>query len=231
MKNIFLLVILGILVTACSGGGDDDDDSPEENKAPSNVESLIYPTNNLLCIDNTIKFEWSPSTDSDGDNISYTLDIARDNSFSALDQTFTTTTTTKSVTLEKDIVYYWRVKAKDSNDLSSGYSATYQFYTEGEGTTNHLPFAPELIAPELTETVSGTPINLEWNCSDVDNDVLTYDVYFGTETVPTTKVGDNQTAKLLSVTVNPATNYYWQVIAKDGEGGESIGQIWSFITN
>ena len=228
MNKINLLILLGVLVSACSSGGSD---SPEENKAPSNVETLIYPTNNLLCIDNTIEFEWSSSTDPDGDNVSYTLEIAQNNSFSTLDETFTVTTTTKSVTLEKDIVYYWRVKAIDSKGLSSNYSSTYQFYTEGEGVTNHLPFAPELIAPELGTTVSGSSINLEWDCADVDNDVLTYDVYFGTETSPTTKVGDNQTTKTLSVSVNPLTNYYWKVVAKDGEGGESIGQIWSFNTN
>ena len=228
MKKINLLILLGVIVSACSSGGSD---SPEENKAPSNVETLIYPTNNLLCIDNTIEFEWSSSTDPDGDNVSYTLEIAQNNSFSTLDETFTVTSTTKSVTLEKDIVYYWRVKAIDSKGLSSNYSSTYQFYTEGEGVTNHLPFAPELIAPELDTTVSGSSINLEWDCADVDNDVLTYDVYFGTETSPTTKVGDNQTTKTLSVSVNPLTNYYWKVVAKDGEGGESIGQIWSFNTN
>lgn len=74
---------------------------------------------------------------------------------------------------------------------------------------------------------------LEWNENDVDaTDVLTYDVFFGRVNPPTTKIGNNQTAKTLN-TPNffSSTNYYWKVLVKDGKGGETIGQVWNFKTD
>lgn len=28
-----------------------------------------------------------------------------------------------------------------------------------------------------------------------------------------------------------STNYYWNVLVKDGKGGETIGQVWNFKTD
>lgn len=229
MKKIYLLITLALLILACSGG--DDTVPPKENEGPSKVAPLIYPTNNLLCTTNVIEFEWSASTDPDGDEISYLLEVSKDNQFASIDQSFTVNALSKSVTLEHAIVYYWRVQAKDSKGLSSDYSDSYQFYTEGEGVVNYLPFTAELVAPELNATISGASVNLQWDCTDVDNDPLTYDVFFDTVNPPVNKVGDNQSDKTLSVDLNATTTYYWQVVAKDDKGGESIGQVWSFSTN
>ncbi|MDO6761268.1 fibronectin type III domain-containing protein [Tamlana sp. 2_MG-2023] len=229
MKKISLLIIIGALIVACSGG--DDTVAPKENQAPIVVDPLIYPTNNLLCTTNIIDFEWSASTDPDGDTINYLLEVSQDNQFASIDQFFTVNTTSKSVTLEKNTVYYWRVQAKDSQGLASEYSNTFQFYTEGEGEINHLPFTPQIVAPELNSMLSEASINLQWDCTDVDNDPLVYDVYFDNVYPPVNKVGNNQKDKSLNVNLSAATNYYWQVIAKDSKGGESISQIWSFSTN
>ncbi|MEW4925598.1 hypothetical protein [Algibacter sp. 2305UL17-15] len=230
MKNIKLLVILGIILASCSGGGDDTP-APEENKAPGKVGSLTYPTNNLLCISNTLLFEWADAIDPNGDPITYLLEISKDNQFSSIEESTTTTANSKSVTLEKGIAYYWRVKATDSKGLSSDYSTVFQFYTEGIAEVNHLPFAPSITAPANEGTASGATTNLQWDASDVDNDPLTYDVYFDTVNPPVTKVGDNQSAKSLTVNLSAATTYYWKVVAKDDKGGQAIGQVWSFSVN
>ncbi|RKR13302.1 hypothetical protein CLV91_2019 [Maribacter vaceletii] len=237
MKKINLLIIIGGLLFSCSksGNGSEGDDKPgtppPENHAPSAVSSLTYPTNNLLCITNVLDFKWEASTDPDGDSVSYLLEISKNNAFSTIDNSYDVSTTSKMVTLEKEVAYYWRVKAIDSKNLSSEYSTTYQFYTEGVGETNHLPFSPKLIAPAIDENVSGVSINLEWSGSDVDNDPLTYDVYFDTVNPPVTKVGDNQTAESLNVNINTATTYYWQIVSKDTNSGQAIGQVWSFSAN
>jgi hypothetical protein len=231
IENISLLLLTGILLIGCGGGSDDTVDPPKENQAPTKVASLTYPTNNLLCITNTLNFEWSASTDPDGDSVFYLLEISKDNQFSTLDQSITVSGNSKTVTLEKGIAYYWRVKARDNKNLESDYSSIHQFYTEGLGETNHLPFAPELIAPETDAIINNVSTNLQWNATDVDNDPLTYDVYFGTVNPPTTKVGDNISVKNLNVDLNAATTYYWKVVTKDDKGGASIGQVWSFSSN
>ncbi|WP_303319068.1 hypothetical protein Q4Q34_00235 [Flavivirga abyssicola] len=229
MKNVIYLIIAGILTYSCSGGGDDSGEQAE-NQAPTKVSTLTYPTNNLLCITNVLDFQWEAASDPDGDSVSYVLEISQDNGFAAIDESFTVSNTNKTVTLDKGIAYYWRVKATDSKNLSSDYSSVYQFYTEGDGGLNHLPFAPELLSPDLNTTITGSTVNLNWKANDVDDDSLTYDVFFGTENPPVNKEGDNQEENSLTVNINASTDYYWKVIAKDNNGGETIGQVWSFST-
>jgi hypothetical protein len=125
------------------------------------------------------------------------------------------------------------VKATDSKNLSSSYSSVNQFYTEGEGISNHLPFSPILTAPTLNSVVTGTTVTLEWTASDVDTtDTLTYDVYFGTDSASLTLIASDQTAaSLTSPTLSASTAYYWNVVVKDGQGGQTIGQVWNFTTD
>ncbi|MBL4724793.1 MAG: hypothetical protein JKY73_05355, partial [Lutibacter sp.] len=140
--------------------------------------------------------------------------------------------TLKTLTLEKGIAYYWRVKAVDAKNASSEYSSVYQFYTEGEGESNHLPFSPILVSPELSSVVTELTANLQWTASDVDTeDALTYDVYFGTENPPSVLSSENQSTTSLEVDLISSTTYYWKVVVKDGQGGQTIGQIWSFSTD
>ena len=120
----------------------------------------------------------------------------------------------------------------ESKNLSSNYSSIFQFYTEGIGETNYLPFSPEIVKPDLNSIVQTETTTLEWNASDVDaNDNLTFDVYFGTANPPTVKIGDNQSAKTLDVNLESSKSYYWKVVVKDNNGGETIGQIWNFKTD
>ena len=135
--------------------------------------------------------------------------------------------------MNKGTAYYWRVKATDSKNASSNYSATYSFYTEAEAVANHAPFLPQMVQPELNSFVNTTTVTLKWTASDVDtSDVLVYDVYLGTTNPPTAKVGTNlTTAFWATTTLQATTNYYWKVIVKDNKGGETIGQVWNFKTN
>jgi len=227
---IFTLIISGILIS-CGGGGGDTPEPTPTNNAPE-TPTLTYPTNNLLCINNSVAFTWGASTDPDGDSVSYQIQVAKDNLFTQIAHTLTSSTASKTIALDKGVAYYWRVKATDSKNASSNYSSTFQFYTEGTGVTNHLPFSPTLVKPALNATIQTNTVVLEWAASDVDtNDSLTYDVFFGTVNPPTTKQGDNISAKTLTVNVNASINYYWKVVVKDNKGGQTIGQVWNFVTD
>jgi len=218
---------------SCGGGGGDNPTPPPtpENKTPT-TPTLTTPTNGELCIDNSVNFQWNNSTDPDGDAINYQIQVAKDNQFSQITHTLSGNSTSTSISLDKGVAYYWRVKATDSKNASSDYSSVFNLYTEGEGEINHLPFAPELIKPELNEIVQTTTATLEWAASDVDtNDNLTFDVFFDSVNPPTTKTGDNQTTKTLNVDVVASSNYYWKVVVKDNNGGETIGQVWNFKTD
>lgn len=233
MKKIGLFILSLVVFSSCSSGGDggSDDPSPKpvENTSPT-VPGLNYPTNNIVCISNVIDFQWGASVDTQNDAITYQLQIATDNAFTQNLNSSIVTTLSKEITLVKGKSYYWRVKAIDAKNASSNYSATYNFYTEGDGVINHVPFAPSLVAPTLNSVQSTTTVNLSWTATDADvTDVLTYDVYFGTTNPPTEKVAAAITDKTYSVNTTAATNYYWKVVVKDGKGGTTVGQVWNFI--
>ncbi|WP_372767146.1 hypothetical protein [Lutibacter sp.] len=232
MRNLLYITVISISLWSCGGGGDTP--PPLINKAPT-TPVLTSPTNNLLCINNVVNFQWNASTDPDGDPITYQIQVAKDNLFSQIAHTVTSTNASKSISLEKGNAFYWRVKATDNKSAASDYSATFSFYTEGDGITNHLPFSPLLISPTLNEVVHDAPKTtaLLWTASDVDNDALTYDVYFDTNNPPTAIDNGNKniSSNSTSVTLAASTSYYWKVVVKDGKGGQTIGQIWNFTTD
>ena len=232
MRNLLYIAILSISLWSCGGGGGDTPTPPPVVNTAPTVPTLTSPTNNLLCTDNVLNFQWNASTDSQGDAITYQIEVSKNAQFSQIAHTQTSATTSKSITLEKGIAYYWRVKATDSKSAASNYSATFNLYTEGVGITNHLPFSPVLVSPALNSVQTAATINLQWTASDADtSDTLTYDVYFGTANPPTAIVSANQSASSLSRTVAASTKYYWKVTVKDGKGGQTIGQVWNFTTD
>lgn len=228
----FTLALLGLMMTSCSGGGDDsiETQQPNENTAPT-VPNQLYPLDNTICTDNNIIFKWNDSTDNEGNTISYKIEVAENNAFSPLSFDQTSFSESKLISLEKGKAYYWRIKAIDSQSAESDYSPAMQFVTEGEGISNHIPFAPSLVAPDLNSEIDGTSTTLSWTASDVDGNALTYDVYLDTNANPSTKVSENQTEMNYDVTgLTTTSTYYFKVVVKDGNGGNSIGQIWSFTT-
>ncbi|MDP3944899.1 MAG: SusE domain-containing protein [Lutibacter sp.] len=175
MRNLLYITILSFGLTSCGGGGDDTPPTPV-NTAPT-VPTLASPTNNLLCIDNVVNFTWNASTDVEGGTITYEIQVAKNNLFSPVSHTQTSTTNSKSITLEKGIAYYWRVKATDNKSASSNYSATFSLYTEGVGVTNYLPFSPVLVSPALNSVQTAATVNLQWTASDVDTSDILYSMY------------------------------------------------------
>ena len=224
MKKISLFILSLTLFSSCSSGGDEGD-----AQTPPTIPSLVYPTNNLVCIDNTVEFKWNASSDAQNDAITYQLDVATDNAFTKNVVTSTTTLLSKSLSLEKGKFYYWRVKAIDSKNKAGKYTSVYTFFTENQGIVNHLPFIPEIKLPVLHSDVSGSSITLSWTAVDADNDNLLYDVYLGTSNFPTQKVAsDLSAASYTASSLTSSTKYYWKVVVKDGKGGNTIGPVWDF---
>jgi len=95
---------------------------------------------------------------------------------------------------------------------------------------NDPPIAPNTPSPKDNVTGIDINANVSWNCSDPDDDPITYDVYFGTTSVPSL-VSDDQTATIFDPgTLESDTKYYWRVAASDGRGGLNSSQVWSFKT-
>ncbi|MBW4360054.1 DUF4962 domain-containing protein [Flavobacterium taihuense] len=228
MKKFIYLSIISAFLISCG-----NDDAPEEtqNVAPT-TPTLVAPVNNKLCTNNAVSFQWEVSADSNGDPIIYQIQVAKDKDFTHIVMTAESSATYQNFTLEKATAYYWRVKSTDNEKLSSTYSTIYSFYTSGDGVVNYLPFAPDLVSPELNSVLNATTAKLEWTAKDVDTkDVLVYDVYFGTTNPPTEKIGVDQSTSTLDVNIVSSKEYFWKVVVKDDKGGETIGQTWRFRTN
>lgn len=226
MKKFIYLTIIGFLFVSCSSGGDDEN----QNENPG-VPKIISPSNNKLCVDNYVAFEWEYLKNPDDDLIIYQIEIAKDDQFNLIAETWETESNYTEIELELNTAYYWRIKTVNSEGISSKYSKTYKFYTEGETVVNHLPFLPELISPAINTTLNSTTATLKWDATDDDGDILSYDVYFGTVNPPVTKISGNTTEKNTDVTLQRAKEYFWKVVVRDNKGGETVGQIWKFKTN
>ena len=227
MKNLLYILLFSAAIVSCGGGSDTE--ITDENTAPS-VPSLLSPANNALCTELTLNIQWQAAIDGEGDALSYLLQVAKDAGFSNIVHASTVSQTSKSFTVDGGESYYWRVKAKDAL-TSSEFSSVYNFYSEGEGVENHIPFSPELVAPAMNGAISKGSVKLEWTATDLDSeDVLSYDVFVGTSSNSLQKEGSNLSDKSYTITLNSANTYYWRVDVKDGNGGVTIGQVWEFTT-
>lgn len=229
-KNILYCIVFNFLFISCGGGGNEPIVEPQ-NLAPS-IPNLVSPTLAKLCISNSVNFEWTASVDAEKNPIMYQIQIATDNQFAQIVNATEISNPSHTVTLEKGKAYYWRVKATDSKGASSAYSSVYSFYTEGVAVSNHVPFSPQLVSPTNNATIVGATTTLKWSGSDVDvNDILSYDVYLGTDANPTSKIVENKTSTSFEATLQATKIYYWKVVVRDNKGGETNGQVWSFKTN
>jgi len=205
--------------------------SKKEANQPPSVVQLIYPSENLLCIENTIVFDWSDATDPENDNIQYNLLVASDRAMSNIVENRTISASQLSITLSKAQAFYWTVSALDVNNNQGTTSDTFAFFTKGEGNVNYAPFTSALLTPENNSQVNQGSVNLTWDAADSNaGDTLIYEVYLG-ENATLVLQDDAIPTKSYTVTVESGKTYSWRVDVKDQNGAKSIGQVWSFTVN
>lgn len=200
------------------------------SNAPPSTPTLVYPTNNLHCLESTLLFDWDTSIDDGQGSLSYEIQVSKDKSFTNPVHSSMNSSTEKEIVLEKGETYYWKVKALDGDNKASDYSAVFRFSIEATGASNYLPFAPTLIRPILGSTVTRSTVTLKWIASDVDGDSLTYDVYFGTSPNPVLVSGKQSETSFSPNGLETGTVYYWKVVVQDGSDSKTVGQIWNFQT-
>jgi parallel beta-helix repeat protein len=96
---------------------------------------------------------------------------------------------------------------------------------------NSPPNTPSNPWPANHATGVSVNADLSWTGGDPDaGDTVTYDVYFGTGSIPPLASNDQLGITYDAGTLAYNTKYYWKVIATDSHGASSTGPLWDFTT-
>jgi len=97
---------------------------------------------------------------------------------------------------------------------------------------NSPPYEPSNPNPYDSEIYVDVDRDLSWTGGDPDpNDILTYDVYFGTSS-NSPLVSSGQSSRSYDPgTMNYNTKYYWRIVSWDLFGESTSGPIWDFTTD
>ncbi len=94
---------------------------------------------------------------------------------------------------------------------------------------NYPPIAPSNPVPLNGAAGISTSPTMNWSCSDNNNDLLTYDLFFDTVKPPAIKIATIKNTVILSPPLIKNTIYYWKVNAFDAED-TTAGPVWNFTT-
>ena len=229
MNSRFFLLLLGLLfIISC---GKSDTPQPEIIIEDPVSANLIFPENNTECNEGTIVsptqskvlFQWNEAEHTDSYEV--ILENLESNSIS----NFETTNNEQEITIERGIAYKWYVVSKSTESDVTMNSEVWKFYNAGEGIINHSPFPAEVVSPTIgseIEVVSGE-VNLEWQGSDIDGDIVSYKVVLGTSNPPENIIGTTAATEMKANVVSGNT-YYWFVETEDNSNNRSTSDIFTF---
>ena len=126
--------------------------------------------------------------------------------------------------LSSGSLYYVQLYAQNSGGLSKGDVYTF----ETDPAPNNPPATPSNPSPAHTAKDVPTSGSLSWSCSDPDGDALSYKVYLG-KSDSNLSLYQTTSNKYCSYSLDPATTYYWYVVASDGTNS-STSPTWNFKT-
>lgn len=218
----------------CSGGGDDGGSTvtpPPPTPDPPTAAILTFPDDNEECTTGTevnatqssVTFTWQASQNTD----LYDLVLKNLDTNSIL--TFSSSTNQIAIIINKGTPYSWYVVSKSNSVTQTATSATWKFYNAGDPVQSYAPFPADLVAPDMGANLTGVSmVTLEWSGSDIDDDIVSYDIYFDTTSPPTTQLGGTLTVTTIDAPVSAGNAYYWRVIITDSEGNNSESEIFEF---
>lgn len=175
-----------------------------------------------------VGLSWSCSDPDTGDVLSFDVYLGSDTTLELVSYSQTEMSYQPPEGLEPNTTYYWRIVARDSNyDQSEG--PLWHFTTSDY--VNQAPFPPTEPYPPDGATNQPQNVSLMWSCSDPDSgDVLTYDVYFGSEAEPPL-VSEGQYENFFDPgPLSTRALYKWKIVATDNHGASASGPLWSFST-
>ncbi|MFW6121256.1 MAG: PKD domain-containing protein, partial [Petrotogales bacterium] len=185
------------------------------NESPSNGSSGV-PLNVVM--------SWTGG-DPDGDPVTYDVYFGNITPPPKIVDNQTDTTYDPPGTLNISTTYYWQIIAWD-NQSAFNESPIWEFTTG----INHPPYQPTNESPSNGSTGVNINVDLGWTGGDPDNDTVTYDVYFGTDSNPPQVAVNISEEEYDPGPLNLSSTYYWRIVAWDDIGWFNESPIWKFRT-
>ena len=224
------IAILLIFAGACKKGS-------KTEVIPDPVKALlVFPAQNEACTSGTIisatqsslKFTWNKAEHTDN------YELVLKNLLTNTSSTFPSGSAELELTLSRNTPYSWSIISKSTKSASTAQSETWKFYNSGPAVTVHIPFPADIVSPILGANINAVngKVTLDWDGSDVDNDIASYDVYLDTSSDVKTLLSGNITAHILNdVAVKANTLYYWKIVTRDAKGNTSTSTVSQFKVN
>ena len=224
-------ILFSLILVLSSCGKDNDLSGLVLNPAAA---TLIFPENLTKCFEGNIisptesevTFRWNASDNTD----IYELHVS--NLLNGSTDIYQTKQTELAVIILRGVPYSWFVVSALNDTNNTATSQTWSFYNAGEAVVSYIPFQAEPISP-LPGTVFSnvSTISLSWQATDLDDDIISYDIYFGSSSPPEMYQADVTSASVQNIPVSPNAIYYWQISTKDEQGNESVSSIFDFEVN
>jgi hypothetical protein len=234
MRYFYLIVAFGLLMAGCGGSKKSDNVSPPP-PAPK-AATLIFPAQDAVCVSgalisalqSSIQFQWN-----NGINANSYIVVTKN---LLTGDTLATSAggNSANVTLSRNTPYSWYIISKSNQTSITAKSDTWKFYNAGAGITTYAPFPADNLTPASGHAVtvpSSGKIALSWHGSSVDNDIVDYDIYFGTATSPPLYKSHNTSQNISNIAANSKTIYYWKIVTRDSNNNTSTSDVVEFTTN
>lgn len=243
-KQLLYITLISLFLVACSGGEPGETPTPQPQVKIPTAASLVSPANNTECNQgniistdlSSVLFQWNPSENTN----TYTLKVTNLNTNTVQEQS--SSNTSLSMALKRGTPFSWKVISKSNNTTQTAESGTFRFFNAGAPVENHTPFPAEAVSPSRGATLTGvTSITIEWESSDIDNDLAAHTVQLlGSSEVLDQVDFDNETTVTYQTTTTQSINevaveagkiYYWQVKSQDEVGNSATSEIFEFRVN
>ncbi|MEK9912644.1 MAG: hypothetical protein VW580_01865 [Flavobacteriaceae bacterium] len=243
-KQLLYITLISLFLAACSGGEPGETPTPQPQVKIPTAASLVSPANNTECNQgniistdlSSVLFQWNPSENTN----TYTLKVTNLNTNTVQEQS--SSNTSLSMALKRGTPFSWKVVSKSNSTTQTAESGTFRFFNAGAPVENHTPFPAEAVSPSRGATLTGvTSITIEWESSDIDNDLAAHTVQLlGSSEVLDQVDFDNETTVTYQTTTTQSINevaveagkiYYWQVKSQDEVGNSATSEIFEFRVN
>jgi len=228
-KIIPLCLLVLVINISCSNDEEKVDDASVDLPTAAN---LVFPNNDTKCnegmvisdTETDVLFQWEKATNAS----SYILKTTNLNDGTSRENK--TISNEFLIRLLRGTKYSWVVKSKVNNSNETAESETWNFYNTGLPEESHPPFPADAVSPQIGSSIDAGEITLQWEATDVDNDISSYTILLDIANPPLKELGIPR-SNTINVTVSAGQVYYWKVITTDEGGNASNSQVFQFNVN